>query len=207
MKLIHHHGMLLMGAAILSFGLYNVHSQSEITEGGVLGLTLLLQHWFHLSPGVTGICIDSLCYLLAFRLLGTGFLKNALVTSIYFSVCYNIQEAFGYVLPNLKSYPILASALGGIFVGIGVGMIIREGGASGGDDALALMISKGMKCRISKAYLLTDFVVLFLSISYIPMTKIAFSIVTVCISSFLIERIQNIGRVLEEEKEDEIEFV
>ena len=36
---------VILGAAILSFGLYNVHSQSTITEGGVLGMTLFLQHW------------------------------------------------------------------------------------------------------------------------------------------------------------------
>ena len=35
----------LLGSAILAFGLYNVHSISSVTEGGVLGLTLLLHHW------------------------------------------------------------------------------------------------------------------------------------------------------------------
>ena len=49
----HNHGkrllrrvlLLLGGASILAFGLFNVHSRSQITEGGVLGMTLLLQHW------------------------------------------------------------------------------------------------------------------------------------------------------------------
>ena len=40
-----HYGSMLLGAAVLSFGLFNVHSQSKITEGGILGLTLFL----HLS--------------------------------------------------------------------------------------------------------------------------------------------------------------
>lgn len=47
------YAVLLLGAAILSFGLFNVHSQSGVTEGGVLGTTLLLHHWFGISPGVS----------------------------------------------------------------------------------------------------------------------------------------------------------
>ncbi len=39
---------ILIGSAILAFGLYHVHSQSNVTEGGALGATLLIQHWFHI---------------------------------------------------------------------------------------------------------------------------------------------------------------
>ena len=38
--------MALAGSAILAFGLYNVHALSGVTEGGILGMTLLLNHWF-----------------------------------------------------------------------------------------------------------------------------------------------------------------
>ena len=40
----------LLGSGVLAFGLYNVHSLSGVTEGGALGLTLLLQHWLGISP-------------------------------------------------------------------------------------------------------------------------------------------------------------
>lgn len=185
-KTVLQYSILLLGTAILSFGLYNIHSQSHITEGGVLGLTLLLQHWLGISPGITGICIDSICYLIGLKVLGKVFLKNALIASIGFSFFYNIYERFGYVIPNLSGYPIVASILGGIFVGIGVGLIVRCGGASGGDDALALVIAKALKCNIAKAYLATDVTVLLLSLSYIPVQKIIYSFITVTISSTII---------------------
>ena len=78
----------------------------------------------------------------------------------------------GYVLPDLGGRPLLAAVLGGLFVGLGVGMIVRAGGASGGDDALALAIAKAVKCPLSRAYLATDLTVLLLSVSYIPLRKI-----------------------------------
>lgn len=195
-QFILHYGCLLLGVAILSFGLYNIHSQSNITEGGVLGMTLLLKHWFGITPGITGLCIDSLCYFFGYKLLGKEFLKNAVVASVGFSVFYNLYEHFGYVIPNLSNMPLLAAIAGGLFVGIGVGLVVREGGASGGDDALALIIAKVTKCKISKAYLVTDLIVILLSISYIPIQKIFYSLITVTLSSFII------GKIHKEDKEE-----
>ena len=75
-------------------------------------------------------------------------------------------------------------------MGIGVGLIVRQGGSAGGDDALALTISRVTRWRLSRAYLFTDLTVLALSLTYIPVGRIACSLVTVTLSSFLIDRIQ-----------------
>ena len=66
--------LALAGSAILAFGLYNVHSLSNVTEGGVLGMTLLLQHWFGVSPSVSGLVMNAVCYALGWKLLGKEFL-------------------------------------------------------------------------------------------------------------------------------------
>ena len=52
---------LLLGTAIVAFGLFNVHGQSGITEGGVFGATLLIQHWTGISPAVSEIVLDVIC--------------------------------------------------------------------------------------------------------------------------------------------------
>ena len=66
------------------------------------------------------------------------------------------------------------------------------GGASGGDDALAMSISHLTKIKIQWVYLLTDFTVLVLSISYIPLTKLVYSVITVLLSGQIIGLIQRI---------------
>ncbi len=187
---VKHYSILLLGVAILAFGLFNIHSQSNITEGGILGMTLLLKHWFGITPGISGICMDIICYIIGFKMLGKEFLKNAIFSSCGFSLFYNIFEAVGYVVPDLSSKPLLAAIVGALFVGIGVGFVVREGGASGGDDALAIIISKLTKCRIAKAYFFTDFVVLMVSLTYIPFSKIFYSLITVSISSLVIDLMQ-----------------
>ena len=81
-----------------------------------------------------------------------------------------------------------------LFVGIGAGLIVRRGGASGGDDALALILHQVTGWKISRSYFFTDFVVLMLSISYIPLRNIFFSLLTVTLSSAVIELLQKSGQ-------------
>ena len=111
-------GLIVLGAAIASFGLYNIHQQSGITEGGVLGTVLLLHHWLGWPASVITPILDLSCY------------------------------------------------------------------------ALALSIAKATHIRISQAYLFTDLTVLLLSLTYIPFRRIAYSLITVTISSWLIDLFQ-----------------
>ena len=184
--------LIIMGAMITSFGIHNIHQQCNITEGGVIGLMLLIEHWFHISPAYITPLLDITCYLLAFRFLGGHFIVTSILSTLSVSLFYKVWELFPPMLPNLSDHPLLAAVLGGIFVGVGVGMIVRQGGSSGGDDALALTTSHLTHCRLSFAYLFSDLTVLGLSLTYIPYQRIIFSLITVTISSFLIDRIQEI---------------
>ncbi|MEG2923809.1 MAG: YitT family protein [Oscillospiraceae bacterium] len=189
LKAVVKYACLILGAAILSFGLYNVHSQSNITEGGVLGMTLFLHHWLGISPAISGFVMDVSCYILGYKYLGKQFAKYAIVASSSFAFSYSVYEQFPPILPDLSSHPVFAAIVGGCFVGLGVGLVVRVGGASGGDDALAMVISKKTGLPIEKAYLFTDLVVLAMSLSYIPIIKILCSLITVTISSLIIGRI------------------
>lgn len=186
--------IIILGACILSFGLYNIHERTNVTEGGILGLGLLLQHWFGWSPAVTNPIMDILCYLMAFRFLGKSFAKYAIVASLSFAVSHGVWEWFPPLLPDFSDFPMLAALGGALFVGLGVGLVVRVGGACGGDDALALAMSHVSRWNIARCYLLSDLAVLALSLTYIPFSRIIFSLVTVILSSFLIGRIQVMGK-------------
>lgn len=178
---------IALGAAICSFGIHNIHQRTGITEGGIIGLMLLIEHWFGISPAYITPVLDIACYLLACKFLGAGFIKISVLSTLCVSGCYKIWELFPPMLPDLSAHPLAAAVLGGVFVGIGVGLIVRQGGSSGGDDALALVISKVLRWKLSRAYLFTDFTVLLLSLSYIPAARIVFSLITVTVSSNLID--------------------
>ena len=181
---------ILLGAMIATFGIHNIHHQVGITEGGVIGLMLFVDHWTGFSPAYITPVLDIACYILALKYLGGQFIKISVLSTLSVSAFYKLWEQFPPMLPDLSGHPLDAAVLGGIFVGVGVGLIVRQGGSSGGDDALALVISKVTHWRLARAYLFTDLTVLALSLSYIPVIKIACSVVTVTLSSYLIDKVQ-----------------
>ena len=89
--------------------------------------------------------------------------------------------------------PLTASLLGAVFVGVGAGLCVRIGGAPGGDDALAMSLSHVTHIKIQWIYLLSDFAVLVLSLSYIPLNRMVYSILTVLLSGQIIGFVQTAG--------------
>ena len=187
--------LIFLGAMICTFGIHNIHQRTNITEGGVIGLMLLVEHWLKISPAYITSILDIICYLLAFKFLGGNFIKISIISTVFVSGFYKIWELFPPMLPDLSAHPLIASVLGGIFVGAGVGLIVRQGGSSGGDDALALTISHISHWKLSRSYLFTDVAVLLLSLTYIPVMRIVFSFISVTISSYLIDWIKEYERV------------
>lgn len=184
----------LLGSFILAFGLYHVHSISGVTEGGVLGATLLLEHWTGISPALTGGIMNVLCYVLGWRLLGKEFIAYSALATAGFSGTYKICEQFPHLWPGLADMPLVAALVGALFVGVGAGLCVRIGGAPSGDDALAMSISHATGWKIQWVYLMSDLIVLVMSLSYIPVRRIGYSLFTVLLSGQVIGFIQNFGK-------------
>ena len=187
----------LLGSFILAFGLYHVHSISGVTEGGVLGATLLLEHWTGISPALTGGIMNVLCYVLGWKLLGKEFIAYSALATVGFSGMYKICEQFPHLWPGLADMPLVAALVGALFVGVGAGLCVRVGGAPSGDDALAMSISHAAGWKIQWGYLLSDLIVLVMSLSYIPVRRIGYSLFTVLLSGQLIGFVQNFNRTQE----------
>ncbi|MBM6777976.1 YitT family protein [Collinsella tanakaei] len=181
--------LVIIGSAVLTFGIHNIHEVVGITEGGVIGALLLANHWLGVPASIASPILDILCYAFALRLLGVGFLGWSVVSSAAIAAFYALWERLPNMVPDLTALPLAAAILGGIFVGVGAGLVVRGGGSAGGDDALALSIQKLSGWKLARCYLVSDLSVLLLSLSYIPVSKIAFSLITVMISSPLIDKI------------------
>ena len=143
--------------------------------------------------------MNILCYAAGWKLLGKDFLITSAVAGGGFSLFYAVFEQFPPLWPQLAELPWLAAVLGAVFVGLGVGLSVRAGGAPGGDDALAMVISYLTHWNIQWAYLITDLIVLLLSISYIPLERLLCSLLTVALSGQLIGLVQRFGKKQEKE--------
>lgn len=173
-----------------AFGMYHIHAQSQVTEGGIFGLTLLAKHWLNLSPAVSGFVLNSLCYLLGWKTMGKDFIIKSFFAFSGFSLGYAFFEQFPPLFPNIAAYPLLAALAGAVFIGVGAGLAVRVGGATSGDDALGMSLCRILKVDIRWIYMASDCIVLLLSLSYIPVKRILYSLLTVILSGQIIGLMQ-----------------
>lgn len=183
---------VLLGSFIQAFGIYNIHALSNVTEGGALGLTLLLHHWFDISPAASILVLNTVCFAFGWRTLGKNFIGYSLLSILVYSGSYGILERFPPLWPEIVQFPLMAALVGALFIGIGVGLCVRAGGSTAGDDALAMSLSHRFGWPIERIYLVTDITVLLLSLSYIPLRRIAYSLLTSVLSGLIIGLIQKI---------------
>ena len=186
--------ILLLGTLIQAIGIYNIHSLSNVTEGGVLGLTLLIRHWLGISPAVSSLVLNLCCYGFGWKTLGRDFVGYSVLSVVAYSVFYDVLEHFPPLWPNIGQYPLVAALGGALFIGIGAGLCVRAGGTTAGDDALAMSLSHRFGWPIERIYLVTDPTVLFLSLSYIPARRIGYSLLTSILSGLIIGWIQKIPK-------------
>lgn len=181
-----------LSSAFQAFGMYNIHALADVTEGGVLGATLLLDHWLAISPALSSLLMNALCYFLGWRMLGKEFLGYSAVAALGYAGGYWVCQQFPPIFPGIAEFPLPAAILGALFIGIGAGLCVRAGGATCGDDALAMSLSRVTGIPIQWIYLVSDLTVLGLSLSYIPLGKICYSLLTVVLSGQIIGWIQTL---------------
>ena len=185
--------IIVLASVFQAFGIYNVHALANVTEGGVLGATLLIQHWLHISPALSALVLNIACYALGWKTLGRSFLAYSAISILSYSAGYALFEQFPPLFPEIAAHPLLAALAGALFIGIGAGLCVKCGGATAGDDALAMSLSRILRWPIERIYLFSDLLVLLLSLSYIPFRRIAYSLLTVVLSGQIIGFIQKLN--------------
>lgn len=182
--------LILLGALILAFGVFNLNYQNNITEGGVLGILLLLKNLFNINPSIANIIIDISLFVVAYKFFGKQFLIHSMIATLGFSIFYGIFESIGPLIPVFDN-KLLGAILAGLFVGVGSGIVIRAGAAAGGDDVLAILISKITSMTIGRVYLIGDISILLISLSYLSLYDTCWSLIAVTISGKTIDYIYN----------------
>jgi len=178
--------IIIIGSAIVAFAICNIHSRFKISEGGQLGVELLLYNLFHISPSISSFVMDATFYLIGCLVIGKKFIFNAFIGTLSYSISYFIFEHLPFIIPDISGHLLLSAILGGILVGIGCGLVVSKEGACGGDDSLALVLNRITKLPIFACYFLMDVIIILLSLTYMSFNNIIYSLLTAFISSTFI---------------------
>lgn len=194
--------MILFGACLLAFTYYHVNFQNHLSEGGFVGLGLLAKYAFDLSPAMVMLLLDIPLFLVAWLVRGRQFIWDTIFASLAFTGFYDLFERFSPIVMDMSRMMPIAAVLSGVLTGLGTGLVLRYGAATGGDDIFSLLISKYTGLSIGTVFLLLDVIVLCMSFWFLPMKEMMYTIFAVVISSQVITWTVNRGAGMEAMEEE-----
>lgn len=140
---------MLFGTLLMAFTYYHINFQNHLSEGGFVGLALLGKYVLDIPPALGMILLDIPVLLVALFLKGKKFIINTVVAAAMFSLFYALMERYSTLVIDLHHNLLVAALISGVLTGFGAGIVLRYGGATGGDDAISVLISEwsGLKGR------------------------------------------------------------
>jgi uncharacterized membrane-anchored protein YitT (DUF2179 family) len=200
---------ILLGSAIFSFGIVHFNMQNNLAEGGFTGITLLLYFLFNWDPSYVNLLLNIPLFFIGWRLLGKNVFLYTLIGTIAVSVFLWIFQRYQINMP-LKDDLTLAALFAGVFIGVGLGIIFRYGGTTGGVDIIARLVHKYIGWSMGKTMFLFDVVVITLSlIFYLTYQEAMYTLVAVFVGARVIDFMQEgaysaRGAIIISEKNQEI---
>ena len=131
----------LIGAFIVAVALELFLLPNKIIDGGVIGISMMVSYISKWNLGLLIFCINIPFMLIAFRSLGKKFILNTFIATAMLSLATNIVENLQPATNDL----LLATIFGGIFLGLGVGLILRNSASLDGTEMLSIVLSKKLK--------------------------------------------------------------
>src|SRR5690625_4971863 len=181
---------ILLGSAIFSFGIVHFNMPNNLGEGGFTGITLLLYFLFRWNPAITYLLFNIPMFFIGYKILGKVTFIYTLIGTISVSVFLNLFQRKPFII-HLENDMTLIALLAGVFIGIGLGIIFRFGGTTGGADIIARILNKYFGWSIGKSLFLIDFIVITISIfTYLNIVEGMYTLVVVYIGARVIDFIQ-----------------
>ncbi|MFP7297161.1 YitT family protein [Neobacillus niacini] len=176
--------LILLGAFLFAVGVNYFTIPNTLSEGGILGITIITHYLFHWSPGVVNFVLNA-------ALLGIGYKYFDKRTMVYTIISIAASSGFLYLTEDigrqLTEDTFLAAIFAGLLVGAGLGLIFRTGGTSGGSTILARLTHQWLGWSIGKGMLVFDIVVVLGSVLIIGVEKTMYTLLVVFIGAKAID--------------------
>ncbi|HEX9012808.1 MAG TPA: YitT family protein [Anaerolineaceae bacterium] len=150
------YALIMLGALIQALAMRLFLIPSDIVSGGISGAAQLINNYTHWPIGVMVFIGNAPLFVLGWRFLGgRRFALRTAAAVAFFSLFTDLLSLFlpaGGVVKDL----FLNTLYGGLLLGLGLGIVYRGKGTSGGSDILGRILNHRLHIPITQAYLLTD---------------------------------------------------
>ncbi|WP_179123880.1 YitT family protein [Paraliobacillus ryukyuensis] len=181
---------ILIGSAVFAFGIVHFNMQNNLGEGGFTGINLLLYFLFGWDPAVMNIVLNIPTFILGWRFLGRNTFVYTIIGTVAVSIFLYIFQIKPFQL-HLEADMTLVALFAGVSIGVGLGIIFRYGGTTGGVDIIARIVFKYAGWSMGRTMFLFDAIVIAGSIiTYLELREGMYTLVAVYIGARVIDFIQ-----------------
>lgn len=182
---------IMVGAAILSFGFVHFNMQNQLGEGGFSGITLILYFTLNWDPALLNLLLNIPMFILGWRLLGKKAFFYTVIGTVSVSVFLKLFQHYEFQM-NLQDDKLLVALFAGVFVGVGLGIVFRFGGTTGGVDIIARLANKYLGWSMGKTMFGFDFIVIIISwLTFLDSRSMMYTLVAVYIGGRVIDFVQD----------------
>ncbi len=180
--------LIVLGAFIMASGYVLFVSPYKIVPGGVYGIGIILYHLMNLPIGLTGLALNIPLAIIGVKLLGPRF---GVKTVVGFFLVSGFIDGIGMwygAEPLVEGDPLLSSIFGGVFIGLGLGLIFKARATSGGTSILAMIMTKYTRIPIGQSLAIVDALVVGLALlSFGDWTIPLYSLIVIFITGKVID--------------------
>ena len=178
--------LVTLGAVLAAFALEECLVPNDIFDGGVTGVSMILAHYIPVKLGILVVLINIPFVVLGVRAMG----KLFAVKVIYAVTLFSLMTAVFEPLVNATADTILAVVFGGIFLGAGVGLVLRGGSCLDGTEIVAMLANRKYAVSVGRVILLINVVVYFLAGLVFGLDRGMYSLIMYFITSRVIDIVE-----------------
>ncbi|WP_370529804.1 YitT family protein [Alkalihalobacillus sp. AL-G] len=130
--------LITIGAVMMGVGLEIFLVPNKVIDGGIVGISIMLSYISGWSLGLFIFILNLPFFFIGYKQIG----KTFALSTLYGISVLSVTTTFLHPVPAITQDVLLATVFGGIFIGIGVGIVIRYGGSLDGTEILAILFNK-----------------------------------------------------------------
>ena len=177
---------LTLGAILAAFALEEFLVPNDVFDGGIVGVSMILAHYLPLRLGVLMVIINIPFLLIGLRKIGKRFLLKVSYAMVLFSLMTGVFEP----LINATYDVFLGCIFGGIFLGAGVGLVLRGGGCLDGTEVIAIILNRRVQFSTGQIILIINIVIYTIAGALFGLDRGMYSLVMYFITSKVIDIVE-----------------
>lgn len=181
---------ILLGSAILAFGLVYFNMENNLADGGFTGITLILYFVFSINPAISNLVLNIPLFFIGWKILGRTTFIYTIIGTVGVSFFLEVFQRYQVMTIPLHDDMTLAALFAGVFIGVGLGTVFRYGGTTGGVDIIAKLGFRYLGWSMGKTMFLFDTLVIASSLIYLNYREAMYTLLAVFVAAKVIDLIQ-----------------